>query len=108
MATATRWIEKGTLPPVDAFWSVTLYDESGFPVPNDMNRNALGDRDALMFGPDGSLELYFQSISPGEDKEANWLPTPESGPFNLIMRLYAPHRQALQGDWVPPPVQKVR
>jgi hypothetical protein len=100
--------EKGTLPPVDAFWSVTLYDESGFPVPNDMNRNALGDRDALTFGTDGALELYFQSVSPGEDKETNWLPTPESGPFNLIMRLYAPHRQALQGDWVPPPVQKVR
>jgi len=100
--------DKGNLPPVDAFWSVTLYDENGFPVPNDLKRNALGDRDALTFGSDGSLELYFQSVSPGGDRKANWLPTPESGPFNLIMRLYAPHRQALQGDWVPPPVRKAK
>jgi hypothetical protein len=100
--------EKSNLPPVDAFWSVTLYDENGFPVPNDMQRNALGDRDDLTFGSDGSLELYFQSVSPGKDKKANWLPTPASGPFNLVMRLYAPHREALEGDWVPPPIQKVK
>jgi hypothetical protein len=73
-----------------------------------MQRNALGDRDDLTFGSDGSLELYFQSVSPGKDKKANWLPTPASGPFNLVMRLYAPHREALEGDWVPPPIQKVK
>jgi hypothetical protein len=57
------------------------------------------------YGPDGSLDLYFQNQNPGADKEANWLPAPK-GPFNLTMRLYAPKDDALTGKWNPPPVTK--
>jgi hypothetical protein len=94
---------KQELPPVSAFWSVTLYDADGFPVPNALNRHALGDRDPLKFNADGSLDLYLQQKSPGKDKEANWLPTP-AGEFTLTMRLYAPKPQVLDGRWIPPGV----
>ena len=56
---------------------------------------------------DGSLDLYFQSDSPGKDKEANWLPAPKT-PFNLTMRLYSPQADALTGKWNPPPIKKDR
>ena len=100
--------KKSELPPVDAFWSVTLYDKNGFPVPNELKRQALGDRDKLKFGSDGSLDIYLQATSPGKDKEANWLPAPKSGLFNLAMRLYAPRREALDGRWLPPAVQRIK
>ena len=99
--------KKDEIPPVEAFWSLTLYDKDGFPVPNEIKRQALGDRDKLKFGSDGSLEIYIQAGSPGKDKEANWLPAPKSGPFNLTMRLYAPRREVLYGSWAPPGVLKV-
>jgi hypothetical protein len=89
------------LPPVDAFWSVTLYDVDGFPVPNPIDRHSLGDRDPLKFNADGSLDLYLQQRSPGKDREANWLPTP-ARQFSLAMRLYAPRPEARDGRWLPP------
>ena len=101
-------LKKDEIPPADAFWSLTLYDKDGFPVPNEIKRQALGDRDKLKFGSDGSLEIYIQAGSPGKDKEANWLPAPKSGPFTLTMRLYAPRREVLDGTWAPPAVQKVK
>ena len=55
---------------------------------------------------DGSLDLYFQNESPGQNKEANWLPAPK-GPFNVMLRLYAPQSDALTGKWNPPPVTKL-
>ena len=67
---------KAELPPVDAFWSVTMYDAEGFPVANAINRFALGDRDALKYNADGSLDLYIQHDDPGSDRTANWLPSP--------------------------------
>ncbi|HTJ24618.1 MAG TPA: DUF1254 domain-containing protein [Candidatus Limnocylindria bacterium] len=94
------------LPPVDAFWSVTLYDPDGFPVPNGLNRNAIGDRDPLTYNADGSLDLFVQRISPGRDKEANWIPAP-TGPFNLLLRLYAPRASVTRGAWAPPPVMRI-
>jgi hypothetical protein len=97
--------EKGDLPPVDAFWSVTLYDPEGYQVANPLNRFALSSWMPLKYEPDGSLTLYVQSESPGRDKEANWLPAPRA-PFNLTMRLYAPRPEALVGKWSPPPVTK--
>jgi hypothetical protein len=100
--------KKEELPPVDAFWSVTLYDKDGFPVPNDIKRQALGDRDEMKYGDDGSLEIYVQATSPGKDKEPNWLPATKSGPFNLTLRLYGPRREVLTGKWVPPGVQKMK
>lgn len=101
----TIHFDKATLPPVDAFWSITLYDDEGFQVANDLDRFALSSWMPFKFNADGSLDLYFQNESPGADKEANWLPAPE-GPFNLTMRLYAPKSDALTGKWNPPPVAR--
>jgi hypothetical protein len=98
--------DKDELPPVDAFWSLTMYDAAGFPVENSLNRYSLGDRDSLTYNPDGSLDVYLQHDSPGASKEANWLPTP-TGPLGLTMRLYAPRLAALDGRWAPPVVKRV-
>lgn len=98
--------EKAELPPVSAFWSVTMYDADGFAVPNKLNRFALGDRDALKYNADGSLDLYIQAESPGSDKEANWLPSSATGRLGVTMRLYAPAAPALDGRWNPPAVRR--
>lgn len=94
------------LPPVDAFWSVTLYDPQGFQIANPLNRFAVSSWMPFAKNADGSLDLYFQNESPGKDKEANWLPAPK-GPFNLTMRLYAPQSAALTGRWAPPAVTPI-
>jgi hypothetical protein len=98
---------KGKTPPVNAFWSLTVYDRDGFFVPNPIHRYAIGDRDKLQFNPDGSLDLFIQHDSPGKDREANWLPAPP-GPFNLVMRLYWPKNAALTGAWQPPAVTRLK
>jgi hypothetical protein len=97
--------EKGATPPVNAFWSVTLYDPEGYQVPNPLNRFAVSSWMPFKYNPDGSLVLYFQNDSPGKENEANWLPAPK-GPFNLTMRLYGPKSEALTGRWDPPGVQQ--
>ena len=97
--------DKGQTPPVNAFWSVTLYDPQGFQVANPLNRFAVSSWMPFKYNSDGSLDLYFQNESTGADKEANWLPAPK-GPYNLTMRLYAPKAEALTGKWNPPPVTK--
>jgi hypothetical protein len=97
--------EKGAAPPVNAFWSITLYDQEGFQVGNILNRFAISSWMPFKYNADGSLDLYFQNESPGKDMEANWLPAPK-GPFNLTMRLYAPKSEVLIGKWNPPPVIK--
>jgi hypothetical protein len=97
--------EKGNTPPVNAFWSVTLYDAEGFQVANSLNRFAVSSWMPFKTNADGSLELYFQNESPGKDNEANWLPAPK-GAFNLTMRLYAPAADALSGKWNPPAVTR--
>ena len=93
---------KGQLPPVQAFWSLTMYNARRFFVANPIDRYAIGDRDQLKFGADGSLTLYLQHDSPGKENESNWLPAPE-GDFNLILRIYWPRPEALSGAWAPPP-----
>lgn len=98
--------EKGHLPPVAAFWSVTAYDAEGYFIPNPLNRQAIGDRDQLVTNDDGSLDLYIQSDSPGKVKEANWLPVAKA-PFTLLLRLYSPQGDVLDGSWTPPPIQHV-
>jgi hypothetical protein len=98
---------KGDTPPANAFWSVTLYDAEGFQVANPLNRFAVSSWMPLKNNTDGSLDLYFQNESPGQDKEANWLPAPK-GAFNLTMRIYAPKSEALTGKWNPPPVTRVQ
>ncbi len=103
----TLHFDRGAMPPADAFWSVTLYDPEGFAVANPLNRFAVSSWMPFKYNDDGSLDLYFQNESPGENKEANWLPAPK-GAFNLTMRLYAPRSDALTGKWSPPPVKQVR
>ena len=103
----TITFEKGATPPVNAFWSITLYDQEGFQVGNVLNRFAVSSWMPFKYNTDGSLDLYFQNESPGKNLEANWLPAPK-GPFNLTMRLYAPKSEALTGKWNPQPVTKVQ
>ncbi|BBX07236.1 DUF1254 domain-containing protein [Mycolicibacterium aichiense] len=98
--------DAGKLPPVDAFWSVTMYDAEGYQVANEIDRFAIGDRDALQYNADGSLDLYLQHSNPGPEKAANWLPAP-LGTLGVTMRLYAPRREAISGAWHPPAVRKV-
>jgi hypothetical protein len=102
----TIHFDKGATPPVNAFWSITLYDQDGFQVGNSLNRFAVSSWMPFQYNSDGSLDLYFQNESPGAEKEANWLPAPK-GSFNLCMRLYAPKSEALTGKWNPPPVIKI-
>jgi hypothetical protein len=93
------------LPPVDAFWSITMYDAEGYQVANELDRFAIGDRDQLTYNPDGSLDIVIQHTNPGPDRQANWLPAP-TGPLGVTMRLYAPRPEILNGQWAPPPVKK--
>ncbi len=102
----TIHFDKGAIPPVGAFWSITLYDQDGFQVANSINRFAVSSWMPFKYNPDGSLDLYFQNEGPGAEKESNWLPAPKA-PFNLTMRLYAPRPEALDGRWAPPVVKKV-
>jgi hypothetical protein len=98
---------KGQTPPVNGFWSITLFDQEGFFVPNHLKRYALGDRDPLKFNGNGSLDIFIQHESPGKDREANWLPAPE-GPFNLALRMYWPKDEVIAGTWKPPAVERVK
>jgi hypothetical protein len=98
--------DKGQLPPTNAYWSLVLYDaRQGF-AQNDVNRYALTSTDALKYNANGSLDIYIQRKSPGDDKAANWLPTPQNGNFMLNMRVYWPKASALDGLWAPPPVRR--
>ena len=103
----TIHFDKGATPPVGAFWSITLYDQDGFQIANQLYRFAVSSWMPLTYNQDGSLDLYFQNQSPGAAKEANWLPAPK-GPFSLLMRLYAPKSEALTGKWNPPPVVRTQ
>ena len=99
----------GQLPPVNAFWSLTMYAlPSGLLVANPLHRYLVNSpmlpdlkRDA-----DGGLTLYIQHDSPGADKESNWLPAP-SGPFLMFLRLFSPKPEALDGKWKQPSLQRV-
>ena len=100
----TITFKKGALPPVDGFWSVTMYNSSDFFVENPLNRSAIGNRtEGLKTAPDGSLTIYVQKDAPEADKVGNWLPAPE-GNFRLSMRLYVPKAEILAGKWTPPAV----
>jgi len=100
--------DKGQKPPTNATWSVSMYDPQGFYVPNTINRYNLAAWMPMKYNPDGSLDMYIQSSSPGADKEANWIPAPASGPFNLTVRNYWPTQPVLDGTYKLPPVKKVQ
>jgi hypothetical protein len=110
----TLTFAKGQAPPVNGFWSLTMYIDDGglWFYPNPLNKFTVSMRNNPKFNPDGSLTLYFQHESPGKEKEANWLPAPE-GPFTLMMRMYWPKPEAPsilppgKGTWKPPAVKKV-
>jgi hypothetical protein len=96
----------GGLPPVDAFWSLTLYGADFFLVENPINRYSIGDRTAgLVYGADGSLEIHVQSQSP-ERGNLNWLPAP-AGPYELVLRTYQPKPSLFNGSYQLPPLRQV-
>jgi len=99
---------KADIPPINSkgFWSFTMYDNEYFLVPNSINRYALSSRDKFKQNQDGSMDLYIQRDSPGADKQSNWLPTPD-GEFILMLRLYWPKDEAINGAWAPPPVRRI-
>jgi hypothetical protein len=99
---------KDELPPVEAFWSITMYDAERFQVANPLDRFAIGNSNNLKFNADDSLDIYLQNESPGTDKESNWLPAPAQGRFAVTMRLYSPKAEALDGRWNPPAIRKVQ
>ncbi len=86
----TLHFDKRQLPPVNAFWSLTMYDPDTYIVPNAINRYAVGDRSGLTYADDGSLTLYIQADRPTAAQEANWLPAPQKGAFKVALRLYSP------------------
>jgi len=92
------------LPPVHAFWSVTLYNEERYFADNAINRYGLTNRGDLVFNADGSLDLWIQRDDPGGERSANWLPTPREGLFSLVLRLYWPKPEVVNGAWQPPPL----
>lgn len=98
--------DKDKMPPVGAFWSLTMYNDHHFFYPNPMNQYAVGSRDPLKFNADGSLDIYLQHLPPNNLKEVNWLPAPAEN-FNLLLRLYAPKKDALNGTWKPPEVKRI-
>jgi len=99
--------DKGQLPPVNGFWSLTMYDASYFFVPNPLNRYTLSQRNKFVTNADGSVELYLQADSPGKAKEANWLPAPKAK-FIPMLRLYWPKDtppSITDGTWKPPAIK---
>jgi len=100
---------KGQRPPVEGFWSLTMYNDKYFFVSNPINRYSISPRQNLKTNADGSTDLYIQKDSPGPDKESNWLPAPD-GKFILMLRMYWPNESSpsiLNGSWKIPPVKKV-
>jgi hypothetical protein len=99
----------GQLPPVNAFWSLTLYDgRTQLLASNPIQRYALGDRSPqLQYDADGGLTLLLQTDAPAPAQQGNWLPTPQ-GPFNLLLRLYLPKPSALDGSYRLPTLARVK
>ncbi len=105
----TLTFDENRLPPVKAFWSLTMYDgQTQLFIHNPLDRYLLNSTMISQFKrqADGSIVFHIQKDSPGEDKKSNWLPAPD-GPFYMVLRLYGPEADALEGKWAPPLVQKV-
>lgn len=106
-ATYAVTFPKDEQPPVDGFWSLTLYNKEHFFFPNPLHRFSLGTKNKqLQLNADGSLTLYVGSRSPGKDKESNWLPAPAEH-FSLYIRAYWGKQGTVDGSWKPPMVHKV-
>jgi hypothetical protein len=108
----TLTFAKGQTPPVNGFWSITMYmiDQGWWFVPNKLNKFTVSPRNNLKANSDGSITLYFQKDSPGKDKESNWLPAP-AGAFIPMLRMYWPKDgtpSILNATWTPPMIKKVQ
>jgi len=104
----TLTFKKEDIPPVKAFWSLTMYDgKTQLFIHNPLDRYLLNSNMMEQFvkEKDGSIIFYIQKEAPGKDKEANWLPAPD-GPLYMVMRLYGPESVALEGKWTPPGLKK--
>jgi hypothetical protein len=96
---------KDKTPPVNGFWSLTLYNEHHFFAPNEINRYSVGTKNKdLKTNVDGSLTIYVQAEAPAE--RTNWLPAPKGADFSLYLRTYWPKTAVIDGSWTPPPVEK--
>jgi len=105
----TLTFEKGKLPPVKSFWSVTMYDgKTQLLIENPINRYLINSPmlPDLKLNEDGSLTIYIQKDSPGKEKESNWLPAPD-GPLYMVLRCYQPKEAILDGEWKLPPAEHV-
>lgn len=99
-------MSQSQLPPVNAFWSITVYDDRGSMVENPIDRYSIGDRTpGLKIGNDGSIEIRLQNEAPPSSK--NWLPTPAKDPFYLMMRLFIPRKDVFDKTWLPPKIEQV-
>jgi hypothetical protein len=99
--------DHGRTPPADAFWSLTMYDADSYLVDNPIHRYAIRDRTpGLRYNSDGSLDIYVSRMAP-PGHESNWIPAP-AGELSLILRLYLPKPEALDGSWQPPSVVRVK
>ena len=106
----TLHFAEGELPPVNSFWSLTMYElPASLLVENPLNRYLMNSTMVSQFNtdPDGGITFFFQNESPGKNKEANWLPAPK-GPFSVVMRLYWPKEDALTGKWMNPAIEKIK
>jgi hypothetical protein len=109
LSSANKYVlhyEKDGFTPTHGTWSVSLYQGPNY-VPNAINRYDIAPWMPLKFNADGSLDIYIQKDSPGPDKEANWLPAPPTGEFNVCIRNYWPKEAALNGTYANPPIKKV-
>jgi hypothetical protein len=104
----TLRFEAGSMPPADAFWSLTMYGSDLNLVANPAGRYSIRDTTAgLRKDPDGGLTIYLQAESPGKEKEANWLPCPADGEWFVILRMYLPRPEVIKAEWECPPIERV-
>jgi len=98
---------KGETPPVNGFWSLSLYNSHHLFEPNEIKRYSVGTKSKdLKYNADGSLTIYVQALPPSDDQQANWLPAPKQGDFSLFMRAYGPKVAVIDGSWTPPAVKR--
>jgi hypothetical protein len=104
----TLTFPKGMTPPVGAFWSVTMYDaKKRLMVENSINRYKIGSADKLQAAADGSTTIYIQAEPPGKEKQSNWLPAPKE-PFYMLLRMYLPKIEVLNGQYEIPGVARTK
>lgn len=102
----TIHFDKDQVPPVKGYWSITLYSSEELFLSLPIEEHAIGSHDKLKFNKDGSLDIYIQNESPGDELEVNWLPAPKAE-FTLILKYNEPEDSILKGNWNPPSIEKV-